>query len=202
MCQFQKLALEQQVINYDHSTIPEDFFAIYYNTWVLQVNMAQWGIFLALLGWSGWPGLLSCHHSETPLSLPDISDPRAHTVNCVNFFSSQGRQGDTGTVQHLEKFPNQSVAGCESNLSARNPLVAALQETSFSPPLTVMCEGCGSFGRVSWHDSPALRVKPPWSSSGEACGRKSHHDSSSIGCFAPIFCGSQGLRIGWSHAKT
>ena len=50
MCQFQKLALEQQVINYDHSTIPEDFFAIYYNTWVLQVNMAQWGIFLALLG--------------------------------------------------------------------------------------------------------------------------------------------------------
>ena len=44
-----QIKLEQPAINYDHSTIAEDLFAIYYDTWALQVNMAQSGIFLARL---------------------------------------------------------------------------------------------------------------------------------------------------------
>ena len=67
--------------------------------------MAQSGIFLAPLGWSGWPGslFLPPRYFETLLSLPDICDPMAHIVNCVNFSSSQGRWHR----QYFEKFADQ-----------------------------------------------------------------------------------------------
>ena len=67
--------------------------------------MAQSGIFLAPLGWSGWPGslFLPPRYFETLLSLPDICDPMAHIVNCVNFSSSQGRWHH----QYFEKFADQ-----------------------------------------------------------------------------------------------